>query len=73
MTITYHKNEEFNALPAQINVPRSSLVDLWKWVRRFDIGRPDDLTHLSQHLRLDAGIDELEVERQQILKAPLIR
>ena len=32
-----------------------------------------NLNHLSQHLRRDAGIDELELERNTIARAPLIR
>ena len=32
-----------------------------------------DLNHISQHLRSDAGIDELELERDTIARAPLIR
>lgn len=33
----------------------------------------DDLGLLSARLRRDAGIDELEIERKRVIRAPLIR
>ena len=35
--------------------------------------RDRDLHHLPPHLRRDAGIDELEIERTKAVRAPLIR
>lgn len=36
--------------------------------------KPDnDLGLLSARLRRDAGIDELEIERKRVIRAPLIR
>ena len=32
-----------------------------------------DPIHLNRHLRRDAGVDELELERRRVLRAPLIR
>jgi hypothetical protein len=46
------------------------LVSLFRHVFK----RPDDMSqYLSLHLRRDAGIDELDLERKQIARAPLIK
>lgn len=33
----------------------------------------DEILYLNAHLRRDAGIDEIDVEREKIRRAPLIR
>ena len=35
--------------------------------------QPTDLHHLNAHLRQDAGLDEMDIERGKVLRSPLIR
>ena len=49
------------------------LVQWCKTALRFAIPQNGDLLHLNPHLRRDAGIDELEIERMKAISAPLIR
>ena len=72
-TISYRKVEALETLPAEFSFTRSLLVQTC--IKAFSCAfRPRcDLIHLNQHLRRDAGIDELELERLTIVRASLIQ
>jgi len=71
--ISYRKGEAYETLPAEFSFTSSLLVQ--KCIKAFSFAfRPScDLIHLNPHLRRDAGIDELGLERLTIVRAPLIR
>jgi len=52
---------------------RLKLMQMLRLALRWRLRRNTDLVYLNRHLRRDAGIDELDLERMAIARAPLIR
>jgi hypothetical protein len=72
-TIDDYKYEIVEIPNANTVTIKSQLARICVKVARYVFQPRYDPSHLSQHLRRDAGIDELELERETIARAPLIR
>jgi len=66
-------------LPLPLPLPRDGRFPIVRFLQSVmkalgSLFRPgSDPIHLNRHLRRDAGVDELELERRRVLRAPLIR
>ncbi|MGI9351770.1 MAG: hypothetical protein ACR2O3_09425 [Rhizobiaceae bacterium] len=71
-----HSNHKFEILDSPLAGINLNIVEQihkhLKELKRLFRSR-HDLNYLNPHLRRDAGIDELELERQKIAASPLIR